>query len=135
MTQVRAVTPKFAVSGQLALADVAEARALGFNLIINNRPDGESPDQPSGAEIEAAARREGLDYAHIPVVGRPSPDQAQAVLRAVAGTSGKALAFCRSGNRSISAWALGELADGGDRDDILRLAAAAGFDLSGVLPR
>ncbi|EEK09667.1 hypothetical protein STRSA0001_1019 [Streptococcus salivarius SK126] len=31
--------------------------AQGFKTIINNRPDGEAPDQPTSAEIEAAAKR------------------------------------------------------------------------------
>ena len=55
------------VSGQIAPADVAEAAALGVTLIVNNRPDGEEPGQPSGAEIEAAAVAAGLEYRHIPV--------------------------------------------------------------------
>ena len=46
---------------------VAEAAAQGVTLVVNNRPDGESPDEPQGAEIEAAARAAGLDYVAIPV--------------------------------------------------------------------
>ena len=134
MPHFREVTPNFAVSPQIATEDVATAKQFGFTLVINNRPDGESPDQPAGAEIEAAARAAGVDYAHIPVVGRPTQDQAAAVSRAITATQGKTLAYCRSGNRSIMAWALGELAAGRERSDILRLAAAAGYDLSGVLP-
>jgi uncharacterized protein (TIGR01244 family) len=136
MARFITVTPRFAVSPQLAAEDVAAARAAGVTLIINNRPDGESPDQPSSAELEDAAKQQGLDYAHIPVVGRPSSDQAVAMSRAVAATSGKALAFCRSGRRSIATWALGELEDGArSRDELLGLAAAAGYDLSDVLSR
>ncbi|HEY2481848.1 MAG TPA: TIGR01244 family sulfur transferase [Caulobacteraceae bacterium] len=134
MTQFRSVTAAFAVSPQIGPEEVAAAKAMGFTLIINNRPDGESPDQPPGAEIEAAARAAGLDYAAIPVTGRPTPDQARAVSDAA--SRGKALAYCRSGNRSIMSWALGELAAGAhSRDELLRLAAAAGYDLGGVLPR
>jgi len=135
MAQFRRVTADFSVSPQIALADVAEAARVGFTLIVNNRPDGESPEQLAGAEIEAAARAGGLDYAYIPVVGRPTPDQAQAVSRAIAATHGRTLAYCRSGNRSIMAWALGELAAGGhSRQQLISLAAEAGYDLSGVLP-
>jgi uncharacterized protein (TIGR01244 family) len=134
MTQFRIVTPTFAVSPQIAPADVAIARALGFTLIINNRPDGESPDQPLGADIEAAAKAEGLGYAYIPVTGRPTPDQGQWLSRVLSEAKGNALAFCRSGTRSISTWALGELAAGRDRAEVLSLAAAAGYDLSAMLP-
>jgi uncharacterized protein (TIGR01244 family) len=82
-----------------------------------------------------AAQAAGLDYAHIPVVGRPTHDQAQAVSRVIAAAHGKTLAYCRSGNRSITAWALGELAAGRhNRQQLISLAAQAGYDLSGVLP-
>jgi uncharacterized protein (TIGR01244 family) len=135
MPHFREVTPNFAVSPQIAPEDVALAKRAGFTLVINNRPDGESPDQPASADIEAAARSQCLDYVFVPVVGRPTADQAAAVSRALAANSGKALAYCRSGNRSITAWALGELAAGDhSRQQLISLAAAAGYDLSGVLP-
>jgi uncharacterized protein (TIGR01244 family) len=53
--QTRSLTDKLSVSSQLALADLAEAADKGIRSIINNRPDGEAPDQPSSAELEAAA--------------------------------------------------------------------------------
>ena len=37
------------VSGQIAPEDVAEAAAQGVTMIVNNRPDGEIPGQPSSA--------------------------------------------------------------------------------------
>jgi uncharacterized protein (TIGR01244 family) len=135
MPHFREVTPNFAVSPQIAPEDVALAKQSGFTLVINNRPDGESPDQPAGAEIEVAATSAGLDYLFVPVVGRPTADQAAAVSRALAASNGKALAYCRTGTRSITAWALGELAAGAQsRQQLITLAAAAGYDLSGVLP-
>jgi uncharacterized protein (TIGR01244 family) len=132
LSPFRVVTPDFAVSPQLGVADLLTARAQDFELVINNRPDGEAPDQPTGAAIEAAASAQGLDYIHIPVIGRPTAEQARAVAEAAHGR--RTVAFCRSGNRSIMAWALGELAAGRDRDELLRLAAAAGYDLGAVLP-
>ena len=136
MPDFRSVTEMFSVSPQISLADVPAARARGFTLIINNRPDAEAPEQPDGADIEAAARAEGLDYVHIPVRGEPTSEQAAAVRAAVHGARGATLAYCRSGTRSIIAWSLGELAAGAKgRDELLSLAAAAGYDLSGVLPR
>ncbi|HXV01766.1 MAG TPA: TIGR01244 family sulfur transferase [Caulobacteraceae bacterium] len=133
MTDFRAITAAFAVSPQISPADVAAARAEGFELIVNNRPDGETPDQPPGAEIAAAAAWEGLAYVEIPVRGRPGPREGEAMHAACAG--GKTLAFCRTGTRSIVAWALGEQAAGArSRAELLSLAAAAGYDLGGVLP-
>ena len=53
MTDFRKVTETFSVSPQIAVSDVARAKAEGFSMIINNRPDGEATDQPPGAAIEA----------------------------------------------------------------------------------
>ncbi|HZK98454.1 MAG TPA: TIGR01244 family sulfur transferase [Caulobacteraceae bacterium] len=130
MNDFRQVTESFAVSRQIAPADVARAVAQGFTLIINNRPDGEAPGQPTGDQIADVARAAGLAYVHIPVVGRPTPAQIDAMRAAVGGSGGKVLAFCRSGTRSINTWALGAPVD---RDEILRLGATAGYDLSGVV--
>ncbi|HZL01447.1 MAG TPA: TIGR01244 family sulfur transferase [Caulobacteraceae bacterium] len=134
MTDFRFVTDDFAVSPQISTADVAVAAARGFSLIVNNRPDGEAPGQPAGAAIEAAALAAGLDYLHIPVTGRPSAEQVEAMRKGVDGARGKVLAYCRSGTRSIVTWALGQDAHGGERaSELLRLGAAAGYDLSAIL--
>jgi hypothetical protein len=37
-------------------------------LIINNRPDGEEPNQPLGVEIEKAATAAGMDYRSVPII-------------------------------------------------------------------
>jgi uncharacterized protein (TIGR01244 family) len=131
MTSFRKVTDTFAVSPQISAADIATAAAEGVTLVINNRPDGESPDQPAGAVIEAAARQAGLDYVHIPIIGRPGPAQVEAMKAAISEASGKVLAYCRSGARSITVWAMG--ADQ-PREAVLSLTRDAGYDLSGMLP-
>jgi uncharacterized protein (TIGR01244 family) len=135
MSRFRDVTSDFAVSPQIEAADVAAARAEGFRLIINNRPDGEAPGQPASAEIEAAARAEGLEYVHIPVSGRPTMDQVEAENRAIEAAKGPALAYCRSGTRSIFTWAIGrQLAGKVSRDELVSQAARAGYDISSALP-
>ena len=134
MADIRKVTDDFAVAPQIAPEDLAEAAARGFTLVINNRPDGEAPGQPASAEMQAAAQAAGLDYLHIPVSGGPGPNQVEAVLNAVAEAKGPVLAFCRSGTRSIVTWSLGQAVSGArPRDELVRLGAAAGYDLSGVL--
>ena len=60
MTDFRRVHDRLSVSPQISAADIAQAKAQGFTTIINNRPDDEAPDQPSSAEIEAAAKAAGL---------------------------------------------------------------------------
>lgn len=134
MAAFRPVTADFAVSPQISLDDLAAAKAQGFALVINNRPDDEAPGQPRGAEIEAAARHQGLDYLHIPVIGRPTDEQASAVAEAAHGR--KTLAFCRSGTRSIMTWAMGEATSGRRTlEEVARAAANAGYDLGPALSR
>ena len=136
MTEFRRVTDQLSVSPQIALDDLARAAGDGFKLVINNRPDGEDPGQPTSAEVEAAARAAGLDYVHIPVRGGPTPDQVEANYRAVEAAGGPVLAFCRSGTRSIVTWSLGQFqADERTRDELVELGAQAGYDLSGAFPR
>ncbi|HYE45796.1 MAG TPA: TIGR01244 family sulfur transferase [Caulobacter sp.] len=119
----------------MAPDDMAEAASRGFKLVINNRPDGEAPGQPTSLEMEQAARAAGLDYVHIPVVGGPTPDQVEQNRAAVQSAAGPVLAFCRSGTRSIVTWSVGErLAGAQSREALVDQGAAAGYDLSGVLP-
>jgi len=131
MADIRPVTSDFAVAPQLEIEDLSQAKALGYVLVINNRPDDEAPNQPSSAAMKAAAQSEGLDYVHIPVVGRPGDAQIEAVSAAIAAANGPVLAFCRSGTRSIVTWSLGQRAR--PREELLRLGQAAGYDLSGVV--
>jgi uncharacterized protein (TIGR01244 family) len=135
MTDFRPVTDQLSVSPQIAVDDVAEAARLGFRTLVNNRPDGEDPSQPSSARIEAAAKAAGLAYLHIPVRGSPTPDQVAEQRERLSEMEGPVLAFCRSGTRSIVTWSLGEaLAGARPRDELVRLGAQAGYDLTSVLP-
>jgi sulfide:quinone oxidoreductase len=132
---LKPITPSFCVSPQITPADVALAAARGFRTLVNNRPDGEAPDQPRASEIEAAARAHGLGYAFVPVVGANIGEaDIDAFRAALDAHDGPVLAFCRSGTRSTMLWALAE-ARRGDADAVLRAAAHAGYDLAVIAPR
>ena len=118
------------VSGQIVPEDVAEAAAQGVTMIVNNRPDGEIPGQPTSAQIEAAAAAAGLGYRHIPVAGGFSPAQVEEMANALAASEGKVLAFCGSGRRSSYIWALARAQAGDNAEEIVGKAAAAGYDLT-----
>lgn len=99
-----ALCPEFTVCGQISVADVAVLAKQGFKSIINNRPDGEGgPDQPLSADIEAAAKANGMRYVHVPV---PSPmlnaEQVAAYRTACADLPHPVVAFCRSGGRATA---------------------------------
>jgi uncharacterized protein (TIGR01244 family) len=82
-----------------AMAAAAEA---GFKSVMNNRPDMEGgPDQPSSAEIEAAAQAAGLAYAYLPVQGGyQSPEEIARCAELLKTLPRPLLMFCRSGARS-----------------------------------
>lgn len=135
MTDFRKVTDQFSVAPQIELGDIAAAAAAGFTLIINNRPDGEAPDQPTSDQMEAEAKKAGIAYRHVPVRGMPTQDQIDEEQGYIEANAGPVLAYCRSGTRSIVTWSVGQ-AQSGQRspEDLKALGAAAGYDLSGVLP-
>jgi len=131
----RQLTDRILASPQISLADLAEAKALGVGLVINNRPEGESDDQVPGAEIEAAARGLGMDYVAIPVThaGFSGP-QVEAMAAALAKSEAKVLAYCRSGTRSTLLWALAQASEGADLEQVTAQANAAGYDVTPVRP-
>ena len=89
--------------------DLPEVAAAGYCAIVNNRPDGEAPGQPSSHAIEAAARQLDLGYAYIPVVpGAKMEDAARRLDRFLRESEGPVLAFCRSGARSAALWTMVE---------------------------
>ncbi len=120
-------------SPQIGVDDVAAAAAQGFALIVNNRPEGESDDQPAGEEIAAAARAHGLGYVAIPVTHAGfSEPQVAAMAGALDGARGPVLAYCRSGTRSTLLWALAQASGGADPGELAAKAGTAGYDLAPV---
>jgi uncharacterized protein (TIGR01244 family) len=112
---------------QVLPEEIAQAAEAGIRTIINNRPDGEEPGQPAGAEIEEAAKAAGLSYRHIPIAGGFSEAEVEAMAEAL--EAGPALAFCRSGTRSTYLWALARARHGADGESLMRAAVEAGYDL------
>ena len=132
----RKLTDKVYASPQIGVDEVAEAKALGVVLIVNNRPEGESDDQTSGDEIEAAARAAGIAYVAIPVTHAGFSEPQVVAMRAALDRAGDSpvLAYCRSGTRSTLLWALAEASAGADPEALAQAAAGAGYDLAPVAP-
>ncbi|RVU45208.1 TIGR01244 family sulfur transferase [Rubrivivax rivuli] len=101
---LRQIAADVCVAPQLTPEAMAEAAAMGFKSVVNNRPDFEhGPDQPTSAAIEAAARAAGLEYRHLPVDGGyQSPEEIAAMAALLAELPRPLLAFCRSGARSTN---------------------------------
>lgn len=133
MSDFRKLSDTIWASPQISLEDVGEAARLGFAMIVNNRPDGETEDQPDGAVIEAAALAAGMVYRAIPVTHAGfSEAQVSEMTDVVGRAEGPVLAYCRSGTRSTLLWALAKANTGADPEDIARSARAAGYDVGSV---
>jgi uncharacterized protein (TIGR01244 family) len=129
----RQLDEKTLVNGQISPGDIAELKAMGVTLIVNNRPDGEDAGQPESDKIEAAAKAAGIEYRHVPIARGMGPSDVEAMREAIHATGeGKLFAFCRSGNRSTLAWAVAKSEDGVPREELNRKANEAGFDLGPV---
>ena len=104
---LRQIAPDVCVAPQLGPDAMAEAARAGFRSVVNNRPDFEhGPDQPTNAQIEAAARAAGLEYRFLPVGGGyQTPDEVEAFSHLLAELPRPLLVFCRSGNRSANLFA------------------------------
>ena len=133
MTEMRPLDERVMVAGQIGTADLAQARRHGVTMIVNNRPDGEDPGQPTSAEIEAAADAAGLDYRHIPIARGMGPAQIEEMVSALSELGdGRMLAYCRSGMRSCLAWAVASREMGVPREEVEQGATRAGYSLGAV---
>ncbi|SNB54685.1 TIGR01244 family protein [Arboricoccus pini] len=128
MVEIKKVADGFYVAPQLAVEDFAELKAEGINTIINNRPDGEAPDQLSDAEAREAAEAAGLNYVHVPVVsGQMTQGDIASFWAAVDDHEGPFLAYCRTGTRSCIMWAFNAVRTQ-QIPAIVAAAAEAGYD-------
>lgn len=94
------VNTKFSVSNQLTVDDLAPLAAENVEVLVCNRPDDETEDQPSFSAISNAAEHFGIKAFHIPFSGKNYANEQVAELAGLL-TSGKNIhAYCRSGARS-----------------------------------
>lgn len=132
MADIRKVTDGFAVAPQIDEADVQAIVDAGYKTLIANRPDGEGGiDQPRMGAIRAKAEALGLTFVAIPFAGAPTPDILERFGAALAEAPAPVLAYCRTGTRSITAWALTHGGQGMG-DEVVDAAAGAGYDLAAL---
>lgn len=126
---IRSLTPTYAVSPQIELADLAAVKAAGFTTVIDNRPDGEIPTHLHTARMQAAAEALGLTFIVNPVIsGGMTTANIAVQAEAVAASIGPVFAYCASGNRCSVVWALmnaGKI----DTDTLIQTPARFGYNL------
>jgi uncharacterized protein (TIGR01244 family) len=126
---IRQLDDRTLVSGQIAPHEVAGLAEQGVTILVNNRPDGEEPDQPLAGDIEAAAAEAGITYRFVPIIRGIGPADVECMQEALRDAgNGKLLAFCRSGMRSALACALAHREEGASADEVQQRLAQAGFD-------
>lgn len=130
MPTITPITDAYAVTGQLAASDFADAAAAGFRSVINFRPDGETGDQLASDTAARLARAAGLRYAAVPT-SKFDMFAADLVTRAEAAFAdlpAPVLAYCASGQRAAIVWAAAR-ARATPVDVVLAALKDAGFAL------
>ena len=133
--EIKTLSPSISVSAQIAATDIPAIAQAGFKSVICNRPDGEGADQPGFKEIEAAANQAGLQIRYLPAEsGKVSDAQGEEFGRLMQELPKPVLAYCRTGMRSTTMWALanaGQIA----LPALIEISAKAGYDLKGLVRR
>ncbi|WP_420003909.1 TIGR01244 family sulfur transferase [Arenibacterium sp. LLYu02] len=133
--ELKRISPDLSVSPQVMPTDIPAIKAAGFRSIICNRPDGEGADQPSFTEVEIAATRAGIEMRYLPITaGIVRDEDTVAFGQALRDLPGPTLAYCRTGTRSATLWALSQ-ARHATMAEILAATKSAGYDLNGVARR
>ena len=105
--ETKFLTPVLSVSAQISVAELADLAQAGFKSIICNRPDGESAGQAGFDEIAKAAEALGLQARYLPTeTGKVTDEQGAAFGKLMDELPKPVLAYCRSGMRSTTMWAL-----------------------------
>ncbi len=132
---IKRLSAQLSVTPQILIADLPDLAQAGFKSIICNRPDGEGADQPGFSEIEQAALKLGMSARYLPTeAGKVSDAQGEEFGQLMESLPKPVVAYCRTGMRSTTMWALSQ-AGQLDLPHIVQTAAAAGFPLQALVRR
>lgn len=118
------------VAPQLTKPDFVALKEQGFERVINNRPELESEDQPSGKILQKAAEALGLEYISNPIDLSKLSQEHVSYQETALFAEKKTLAFCRTGTRSSVLWVLLKNKQGENYEDLSEHVSSKGFDLS-----
>ncbi len=118
------------VSSQIKPKEIPAMRNRSMMTIVDIRPDGEAADQPTHAQMEEAAKANGLDFNYIPVPHESIPPAAVESLGRVLSEGHKPVVlYCRTGRRAVRTFALSEASrrGGPSAEAILAMVKEVGF--------
>ena len=120
------------VSGQITENMMKEISELGVKLIISNRPEGESYDQPCNSDLENKSKLYSIEFKSIPFssssLSRQKIDDLSILLK---NNKNPVLMYCKSGARSAWIWALSNILN--SKTDISKISKKlkdSGYDAS-----
>lgn len=128
MLQLNHLTETLSVSGQPEPSDMAMLADQGFKVVICNRPDGEAVDQPSMADMKAAAEAVGMTFIGYPVNPGTFPGDDLAGLGSHFDGDEKVFAYCRTGTRCANLWVATREPE--EQAAAINKAQSLGYDLS-----
>jgi sulfide:quinone oxidoreductase len=132
---IKALTPHLSITPQVMVAELEAVAQMGFKAIICNRPDGEGPDQPSFSEMQQAALAHGLQMRYLPAEsGKVRDEDGKAFGELLATLPAPVLAYCRTGMRSTTMWALSQSGIT-PLPQILEASQKVGFDMKALVQR
>lgn len=122
------------ISGQLDARTAKQAAQYGIKTVICNRPDGEEDGQPDFETVKAWLAEHGIAEVHyLPVTMDSINDAVLTEFQdTVAKSTAPILAYCRSGTRSATMWALNQTKRGVEVNSLIRAAELANIDLTPV---
>ena len=127
---IRQLDDRTLVSGQIAPHEVAGLADQGVTMLVNNRPDGEEPDQPLAARHRSRRRAAGIAYRFVPIIRGIGPADVEAMQQALR-ESRKAASCSPSAARARARparCALAQREEGASPRKSSSGSAAAGFD-------
>lgn len=133
--EIKPLNTVLSVSVQIVASDLQAIADAGFKSIICNRPDGEGSDQPGFNEIEEASTCLGLVAHYLPAEsGKVTDAQGEAFGKLMDSLPKPVLAYCRTGMRSTTMWALSS-AGKVSLPLIIDASAKAGYDMKALVRR
>ncbi len=131
---MREITPSFFVARkQITRSDIKEIKKRGFKSILCNRPDNEETNQPDYQEIKKEADHLRIECAFLPLInGEINEDIIKETAHLLQTLPKPLLAYCRTGTRSITLWALANV-DKMDKETRYKIMEKAGYSLQHLI--
>lgn len=133
---MKKLSDQFYVGPQIEIDEIEDLQLSGIKSVICLRPDGEGVGQPAFEALKSQARSLEIAAHYLPIVpGQISDAQIAEFADMVTKSPSPIFAYCRSGMRATTLWALHQAQFGQSVDDILAAAKSAGHDLTALTPR